>query len=296
MEKLRDPQSGGETEPNHQRMQSLMSIEVVILSGIDQIKSTHPTNDSKGKDERRQFHPACLRDPRRDRGNSKRETKKKVRCVGKMFSERVEKNDAERDRRKRERQPIDIRSKKNKKDAAEDQTNKDNVPGREKMTAMCPRIALINLPINEAIEKHRRSAGGDHTSQDQQHDLETGPAVGGHDQGSEREGQSENGMRKANEPEKSGERAATILRDSEIVKHILLTHESSNDSSCSCARVIMGFPWAKKIREKSRSSSLRSDRTICFWLVQYFRGNRVKPYGSKLMSASPIISVPPSSG
>src|SRR5213592_619724 len=263
MEKLRDPQTGGETESNHQRMQPFIPIEVVILSGINQIKSTHPTNDSKVKDERRQFQPAGLRDPSRDRRNPEGETKKKVRCVSKVFGERIEKNDA---------------------------------AVREEMTGLCPRIALINLPINEAIEKHCRRASRNHTPQDQQHDLETGPAVGCHDQGREREGQSKNGMRKANKPKKSGERAAMILRDREIVKHILLTHESSNDSSCSRARIMIGFPWAKKIREKSRSSSLRSDRTICFWLVQYFRGNKVKPCGSKLMSASPIISVPPSSG
>src|SRR5207302_3509537 len=296
METLRDPQPGGETESNHQRMQPFIPIEVVILSGIDQIKSTHPTNDSKGKDERRQFQPSCLRDPSRDRRNPEGETQKEVRCVSKMFGERIEKNDAKRDRRKRERQPIDICSKKNKKGAAEDETNENDVPGREKMTVLCPWIALINLPISEAIEKHRRRAGRDHTSQDQQHDLGSGPPVGRNDQGSEREGQSENGMRKTNEPKKSGERAAAILRDGEIMKHILLTHKLSNASSRSRARIMMGFPWAKKIREKSRSSSLRSDRIICFWLVQYFRGNKVKPCGSKLMSASPTISVPASSG
>jgi len=91
MEKLRDPQTGGETESNHQRMQPFIPIEVVILSGIDQIKSTHPTNDSKGKDERRQFQPACLRDPSRDRRAPEGETQKKVRCVSKMFGERIEK-------------------------------------------------------------------------------------------------------------------------------------------------------------------------------------------------------------
>src|SRR5438132_14098116 len=155
-----------------------MPIEVVILSGINQIKSTHPTNDSKGKDEGRQFQPACLRDPGRDRRNPERETKKKVRCVSKMFGERIEKNDAKRDRRKREGQPIDICSKKNKKGAAQDEANENDFPGREKMTASCPRIALIDLPIDEAIEKHRRRAGRDHTSQDQQHDLETRPPVG----------------------------------------------------------------------------------------------------------------------
>src|SRR6266567_1176309 len=146
MEKLRESQAGPYTEPNHQRVQSLLPIEVVILSGIDQIKSTHPTNDSKGKDERRQFQPACLRDPSRNRRNPEGETQKKVRCVSKMFGERIEKNDAKRDRRKRERQPIDICSKKNKKNAAEDETNENDVPGRKEMTAPRPRIALINLP------------------------------------------------------------------------------------------------------------------------------------------------------
>src|SRR4029079_4341834 len=162
MEKLRDAQTGGKTASNHQRMQPFIPIEVVILSGIDQIKSTDPTNDSKGKDERRQFQSACLRDPGRDLRNPEGETQKKVRCVSKMFGERIEKNDAKRDRRKRERQPIDICSKKNKKGAAEDETNENDVPGREQMTALRPRIALINLPINEAIEKHCRRAGGDH--------------------------------------------------------------------------------------------------------------------------------------
>jgi hypothetical protein len=158
-------------------MQSFIPIEVVILSGIDQVKSTHPTNHPKGKDERRQFHRACLRDPGRDRRNSEGETEEKVRCVGKMLCQGVKKNDAKRDRRKRERQPIDIRSKKNKKNAAEDETNENDFPGREEMTALCPWIALINLPINEAIEKHRRGAGRNHTPQDQQRDPETGPAI-----------------------------------------------------------------------------------------------------------------------
>ncbi len=67
--------------------------------------------------------PARLfaRSVRPNRRNPEGETKKKVRCVSKMFGEGVEKNDAKRDRRKCERQPIDIRSKKNKKSAAEDE-------------------------------------------------------------------------------------------------------------------------------------------------------------------------------
>src|SRR5438128_8387359 len=115
MEKLREPQAGPYTEPNHQRVQSLLPIEVVILGGIDQVKATHPTNDSKGKDDRRQFHPARLRDPGRDWCNPEREAEKKVRRVSKMFGDRIEKNDAQRDRRKHKSQPIDICSKKTKR-------------------------------------------------------------------------------------------------------------------------------------------------------------------------------------
>src|SRR5436190_23971723 len=108
MEQLREPQAGSEAEPNHQRVQFLLPIEIVVLSSVDQIKSTHPTNDSKGEDERRQFHPTSLRDPGRDRCNPQRETEKKVRRVSEMFGERIEKNDTKRDRRKHESQPIDI--------------------------------------------------------------------------------------------------------------------------------------------------------------------------------------------
>src|SRR5437764_13031910 len=132
-------------------MQPFIPIEVVILSGIDQIKSTYPTNDSKGKDERRQFQPACLRDPSRNRRNPEGETQKKVRCVSKMFGERIENNDAKRDRRKHERHPIDICSNKNKKDAAEDETNENDVTGREEVTALRTRMSLINLTLNASI-------------------------------------------------------------------------------------------------------------------------------------------------
>src|SRR5438105_14930174 len=115
-------------------MQTFSPIEVVILSGIDQIKSTHPTNDSKGKDERRQFQPSCLRDPSRDRRNPEGETQKEVRCVGRTFGERIEKNDAKRDRRKRERQPSDICRKKNRKGAAEDESDETDVPAPKELT------------------------------------------------------------------------------------------------------------------------------------------------------------------
>src|SRR5947199_151157 len=181
MEKLRESQAGPDTEPNHQRVQSLLPIEVVILSGIDQIKATHPTNDSKGKDERRQFHPARLRDPGRDWCNPERETGQN----------------------------------RNAKDEETDEPPDTRAPG------LRPRQNAKLHPVVQEI---------------------------GHG---------------------CGRRPGANTK---------------------------AFPVAKKIRAKSRSRSLRSDWIICFWLMQYFRGNKVKPWGSKLMSASPTISVPASSG
>src|SRR5947207_14129302 len=99
MEKLREPQAGPYTEPNHQRVQSLLPIEVVILGGIDQIKATNPTNDSKGKDERRQFHLARLRDPGRHCCNPEGGTAKQARRVSKVSGARMEHTAAKRDYR-----------------------------------------------------------------------------------------------------------------------------------------------------------------------------------------------------
>ena len=53
MEKLRDPESGAETEPNDQRMQAFLAIEIVILRRVNQIKPADPADDAEGKNQRR---------------------------------------------------------------------------------------------------------------------------------------------------------------------------------------------------------------------------------------------------
>ena len=53
MQKLRDLEGGGETEPNDKRMQAFLAVEIVILRRVNQIKSADPADDAEGKNQRR---------------------------------------------------------------------------------------------------------------------------------------------------------------------------------------------------------------------------------------------------
>ena len=145
------------------------------------------------------------------------------------------------------------------------------MPGRRS------RIALIDFPIDETVEKHRRGSGGDHGCQRQQQDPEAGSSIRRHNQRCKRERQRKNRVRKPDQPKEACERAAADLSHCEIMQHFLLVHEGSNEASLSRARVTIGFPCAKKMRLKSKSRRRRNERIIRFWLVQYFWGKRSKP-------------------
>ena len=67
---------------------------------------------------------------------------------------------------------------------------------------------------------------------------------------------------------------------------------SSNCCKRSPARDKIGEPCAKSIRSVLQVRSFRNERRISFSFEQYFRGRKVKPYGSKLISASPTMRVP----
>ena len=140
-----------------------------------------------------------------------------------------------------------------------------------------PRIALIDFPIDQTVEEHRRGSGSDHACQHQQQDPEAGSSIRRHNQRRKSKRQRKNRVGKPDQPKEACERAAAILSDCEIVQHFLLVHEGSNDASRSRARVTMGFPCAKKMRLKSKSRRRRNERIIRLWLVQYFWGKRSKP-------------------
>ena len=53
MQKLRDAKGGGETEPNDERMQAFLAIEIVILRRVNQIKPADPADDAECQNQRR---------------------------------------------------------------------------------------------------------------------------------------------------------------------------------------------------------------------------------------------------
>src|SRR5947208_3210413 len=76
------------------------------------------------------------------------------------------------------------------------------------MTRSCSRIALIERPINEPIEKHRCRAGKYHTNNHQEQNSPRGPAVCCHNQRAKRKRQRKDRVRKTNQPQKSRYRSA----------------------------------------------------------------------------------------
>src|SRR4029077_10029954 len=149
------------------------------------------------------------------------------------------------------------------------------------------RIALIKRPINQAVEKHCGGARAHHADKDEQQDSERRPAIRGDNQCAECERQREDGVRKPDEPKKSPDRSARHAH--RLSLSILQAHWASQGSrSDNCRKRALaperkGVPCAKSMHSTSRPNSFRNDRHISFWFRQYFRGGKVKPYGSKLM-------------
>src|SRR5436309_7093238 len=79
------------------------------------------------------------------------------------------------------------------------------------MTRSCSRIALIERPINEPIEKHRCRAGKYHTNNHQEQNSPRGPAVCCHNQRAKRKRQRKDRVRKTNQPQKTTDRSAFDL-------------------------------------------------------------------------------------
>lgn len=65
------------------------------------------------------------------------------------------------------------------------------------------RIALIERPVDQAIEEHCRGPGKDHAGYDQEANSEGRPAAGGYEERAESEGQGKNGVGEANQPQKA---------------------------------------------------------------------------------------------
>ena len=73
------------------------------------------------------------------------------------------------------------------------------------------RIALIQRPVNDSIEKHGGGAREYHADDHQQKNSRRRPAVRRHDQRGKSKGERENRMRKTNQPKKSSNPSVSNL-------------------------------------------------------------------------------------
>ena len=86
--------------------------------------------------------------------------------MGETLGQGVQKDDCERRRGEQQTDPIDKKCRANKEQGT-DQACGDGCSLAEKlMTSGGAGIPLIDLPIGDAVEGHRRSTGKDHAEQD----------------------------------------------------------------------------------------------------------------------------------
>src|SRR5712691_6352144 len=96
------------------------------------------------------------------------------------------------------------------------------------------RVSLIEGPISDAVEKHRRSPGEDHAKEDERQEPERWPAMRRDEKRAEREGHGEDGVRKPDQTEEA--RQAAFVR-------LGFRGHCSNASSRARAEARIGVPW-----------------------------------------------------
>src|SRR5712691_3934678 len=108
-----------------------------------------------------------LRDPRADRSNGESEAEKEMGRGREMFGQRIKKYDGKGNWREQKGQAIDCGGREKKNDRTNDEEKNGSRFWQEQMTRRCARIALVKRPVDHPIEKHRGSAGADHTNENE---------------------------------------------------------------------------------------------------------------------------------
>jgi hypothetical protein len=91
-----------------------------------------------------------------------------MRCAGEPLRDRVEEDYRQSNGRQDERHSIDCGGRQNKASGTQHQPNYCRQFRNEQVARSCARIALIERPINQPVEKHRRRAREHHTDDDEE--------------------------------------------------------------------------------------------------------------------------------
>jgi hypothetical protein len=76
------------------------------------------------------------------------------------------------------------------------------------VSRLCPRIALIQGPIDPAIKKHRRSPRTNHANKHQNQNSRRWHPTGGNNKRAQRKGQRENGVRESDQSQEAFDRVS----------------------------------------------------------------------------------------
>ena len=149
-------------------MDPFAPIEIVILGRVNQVETGDPTKHACAQNKRRKIDIPGLRNPGANRRDREGEAKEKMRRRGKSFGQRVKKYDGKGDRRQQKREPIDSRSRGQKRDRTKSQRNYDCRFSKQQVTRSRARIPLIERPIDQTIEKHGGRARAHHADEHEQ--------------------------------------------------------------------------------------------------------------------------------
>src|SRR5437867_4884270 len=152
------------------------------------------------------------------------------------------------------------------------------------MTRSSTRVALIERPINQPVEKHRRSARKHHANNHQEQNSPRGPPVRSHDQCPESKGQCKNRVRKTDQPKKPSDLSApnashswqktfTEANEENEVFRILLRQQREETStavletvvrcySCASSGIIRGHLRRKRIQARDRRNEARPNLVV----------------------------------
>jgi hypothetical protein len=126
------------------------------------------------------------------RRDGEREAQEELSRVGEALCYRVEEDDGKGHGGKQEADPVDEDSSDDEEGGAGRTGGNRRAAAKEPVASLGTGVALVDLPVSNAVKGHRRRPGKDHAEQDQAEDPPTREAIGRHEHRPKGEGEREN--------------------------------------------------------------------------------------------------------
>ena len=156
-------------EPHRNRSKPVRAIEIEVLASVEHVEAANPGADGGGEKPGLPAGAPANGQPASNRRHRHCQPEEQLGpgCV--PLCQRVPKDDGERHRRQRETQRVQLPRGKDEQDRRHGHKGDRLRPAHDtarKLAARGPRVEGIETRINQAIEAHRRAAGGHHRDED----------------------------------------------------------------------------------------------------------------------------------